>query len=141
MLLSLVALASGWPWLAVAIGYGFLARTLTGPKLSPLAQLVNRVVIPQLQLAPRPVPGPPKRFAQAMGATITVAAAALALLGDRTEADVLLVLIVVAATLESVFAICIGCNIFRLLMRAGVIPPEVCESCNDIWSARADRAS
>ncbi len=26
-------------------------------------------------------------------------------------------------------------------MRAGVIPASVCESCNDIWSARAERAS
>jgi hypothetical protein len=42
--------------------------------------------------------------------------------------------VIVAATLESVFAFCIGCKIFAVLMRAGVIPPEVCENCNDIWS-------
>ena len=65
----------------------------------------------------------------------------LALLGDQTAADVLLALVIVAATLESVFALCIGCKIFALLMRAGVIPREVCERCNDIWSARADRPS
>jgi hypothetical protein len=141
LLLSLAALVSGWPWLVVAIAYGFVARVLTGSKLSPLAHVVNRVLIPRLHLAPRPVPGPPKRFAQAMGATLTVAAAVLAFLGDRTETDVLLALVVVAAALESVFAICIGCNIFAVLMRAGIIPREVCESCNDIWSARADRAS
>jgi len=41
-------------------------------------------------------------------------------------------LIVVAATLESVFAYCIGCKVFGLLMRAGVIPPEVCVACNDL---------
>ena len=83
------------------------------------------------------MPGPPKRFAQAMGATMTVAAAVLALLGDQTETDILLALVVVAATLESVFAICIGCNIFAVLMRAGIIPREVCESCNDIWARPA----
>ncbi len=51
-------------------------------------------------------PGPPKRFAQAMGATMTVAAAVLAL-GSATaprRPPVLLALVVVAATLESVFA-------------------------------------
>ena len=39
----------------------------------------------------------------------------------------------VAATLESVFAICLGCIAFGLLMKAGVVPAEVCERCNNIW--------
>lgn len=141
VLMSLAAIASGWRWLVVLIAYGFVARVLTGPTLSPLGQVVTRIVTPRLGVAPRLVAGPPKRFAQAMGATLTVAAAVLAVLGDRTETDVLLALVIVAATLESVFALCIGCKIFALLMRAGIIPREVCESCNDIWSARADRAS
>ena len=141
VLLSLAALISGWPWLVAIIAYGFVARVLTGPTLSPLGQLVTRVLTPRLRVAPAYVPGPPKRFAQAMGATLTVAAAVLALpLGDRTAADVLLALVVVAATLESVFAYCIGCKVFAVLMRTGVIPREVCESCSDIW-ARTGRAS
>ena len=60
--------------------------------------------------------------------------------GLETAADVLLALVLVAATLESVFALCLGCKIFAMLMRAGVIPADVCESCNDIWSAPAGRA-
>jgi hypothetical protein len=40
--------------------------------------------------------------------------------------------LVVAATLESVFAICLGCIVFNRLMRWGVIPAEVCAECNDI---------
>ena len=40
--------------------------------------------------------------------------------------------LVLAATLESVFSFCLGCVMFRGLMRAGVIPAEVCEDCNDI---------
>jgi hypothetical protein len=141
VLLSVIALATGWTWLVVAIAYGFVARVLTGPTLSPLGQLVTRVITPRLGLAPKPVPGPPKRFAQAMGAVMTVTAAVLALLADWTEVDVLLVLIVAAAVLESVFALCIGCRIFALLMRAGIIPESVCESCNDIWGARTGRPS
>jgi hypothetical protein len=47
----------------------------------------------------------------------------------------------VAATLESVFALCIGCKIFAVLIRAGVIPASVCDSCNDIWAARPARPS
>jgi Domain of unknown function (DUF4395) len=141
VLLSAIALATGWTWLVVVIAYGFVARALAGPKLSPLGQFATRVITPRMGLAPRPVAGPPKRFAQAMGATITVPAAVLALLGDWTEVDVLLVLIIAAAVLESVFALCIGCRIFALLMRAGVIPESVCESCNDIWGSRPGRPS
>jgi hypothetical protein len=133
VLLALAAIVSGEAWLTAVIAYGFVARVATGPTLSPLGQLATRVVAPRLQLAPKLVPGPPKRFAQGMGAVITVATAVLALgFGDQVEADVLLALIVVAATLESVFALCIGCRIFALLIRAGVIPASVCERCNDL---------
>jgi hypothetical protein len=45
-----------------------------------------------------------------------------------------LLLLATAAFLEAAFALCLGCKAFALLMRAGVIPPEVCERCNDIWA-------
>ncbi len=38
----------------------------------------------------------------------------------------------VAATLESVFAFCIGCQLFGLLIRMGLIPDEICERCNNL---------
>ena len=37
--------------------------------------------------------------------------------------------VIVAATLESIFAICIGCIVFGWLQRRGVIPESVCEAC------------
>jgi hypothetical protein len=43
-------------------------------------------------------------------------------------------MLVVAATLESVFAYCLGCQIFGLLMRTGVVPEDVCAECADIWA-------
>lgn len=136
VLLSVAAIVSGQAWLVALIAYGFVARVLTGPTLSPLGQVVTRVITPRLNVPARYVPGPPKRFAQAIGATLTVPAAVLALgFGLETAADVLLGLVIIAATLESVFALCLGCKIFAMLMRAGVIPEGVCESCNDIRSA------
>jgi hypothetical protein len=130
LVMSLAAIVLGQPWIAVVIAYGFVARVLTGPTLSPLGQLVTRVITPRLNVAPRPVPGPPKRFAQGMGAAFSVTAAVLGVgLGLDTAAYALLGLLVVAATLESVFAFCIGCKLFALLMRAGVIPEAVCERC------------
>ncbi|HEY4376879.1 MAG TPA: DUF4395 domain-containing protein [Acidimicrobiales bacterium] len=132
VLIAVVALATGWTWLSLPLALGFLARVLTGPTLSPLGQLATRVAAPRLG-APKPVPGPPKRFAQAIGFAFTGGAAAAYFgFGAIGLAQVLLAFIVVAATLESVFALCLGCQAFALLMRAGVIPPEVCEACNNL---------
>lgn len=134
VLMAATTIALDVPWLTGLIAYGFVARVLTGPTLSPLGQLVTRVVTPRLSLAPRPVPGPPKRFAQGIGAALSTTAAVLALgFGLRGAAYVVLGALAAAATLEAVFGICLGCRIFALLMRAGVIPDDVCERCNDLW--------
>jgi hypothetical protein len=82
------------------------------------------------------VSGPPKRFAQAIGAAMSTTAAVLALSGAHTAATVVLAMLLVAATLESVFALCLGCKLFGLLMRAGAVPDDVCAECADIWSRR-----
>jgi hypothetical protein len=139
--LSLAAIVFDQPWLTAVIAYGFVARVLSGPTLSPLGQLVTRVVTPRLRLAERPVPGPPKRFAQAIGASFSVSAAVLALaLGQTTAAYALLGMLVVAATLESVFGLCLGCKAFAALMAAGVIPAEVCVRCGDVALRRSGPA-
>jgi len=131
-LLLSAALGFGWLWLTVPLAYGFVARVLTGPTLSPLGQLATRVVAPRLGPA-RPVPGPPKRFAQGMGAAMSLAAVVAHFgFGADWVAVVLLGLIVVAAMLESAFAFCIGCTIFAGLMRVGVIPASACEACADV---------
>jgi len=126
------------PWVTAVIAYGFVARVLTGPTLSPLGQLVTRVIVPRLPLESRPVAGPPKRFAQAIGAVLSVCAAVLALgFGYDTASYVLIGMIAFAATLESALAICIGCRIFAGLVRLGIVPAEVCEKCANIWADRS----
>lgn len=133
MVLSLITLATSAYWLLVPLAYGFIARVLTGPTLSPLGRLASGVVAPRLGES-RPVPGPPKRFAQAIGAALTTAAALCALvLGAPSIADVLLGALIAAAGLESLFAYCLGCQLFALLMRAGLIPSETCAECAAIW--------
>jgi Domain of unknown function (DUF4395) len=133
---GLVALLVPAHWLVVPLAYGFWARVLTGPRLSPLGALASRVIAPRLG-APKIVSGPPKRFAQGMGAAMTSAAVVALALGATGVVEVLLVLLVVAATLESVLAFCVGCQVFGLLMRAGVIPEEICAECADIWARRS----
>ncbi|MEA2161315.1 MAG: hypothetical protein QOD66_3695 [Solirubrobacteraceae bacterium] len=128
----LVILATGWYWLLIPLAYGFWARVLTGPTLSPLGWLAQNVVAPRLG-DKKPVPGPPKRFAQGMGAAMSTAAVVLALIaGAHSAADVVLVLFVAAAGLESIFAYCLGCKAFGLLMRVGVVPAKVCAECADV---------
>jgi hypothetical protein len=135
--LGAATLATGSPVLRVLLAYGFLARVLTGPTLSPLGQLATRVVTPRLGLARRPVPGPPKRFAQGIGVAFSASSAILAIgFGETLAADVVLGALIVAATLESALGLCLGCRAFALAMRAGLVPEGVCERCSDIWGAR-----
>ena len=55
----------------------------------PLAQLVTRVVVPRFEVPVKPVPGPPKRFAQGIGAVLSVSGLAAHLGGLDTLAFVL----------------------------------------------------
>ena len=137
VLIALAILIFKLPILLVVLAYGFIARSATGPTLSPLGQLVTRVITPNLGLRPRLVAGPPKRFAQAMGATVTVGASLAYFVFHATAvAYGLTAAIVVAATLESVFGYCIGCRIFSLLMKRGLIPQGVCEACSNLQLRR-----
>ena len=127
-LTGVLALATGWHWLLAVLAYGFWARVLTGPKLSPLGRFATQVA-PRLG-PPRHVPGPPKRFAQGIGAALTTVGAVAALgFGAEGVAIATLVMLVAAAALESVFAFCLGCQMFAGLMRLGVVPQTVCERC------------
>src|SRR2546421_11686813 len=79
----LVILLTGAYWLLIPLAYGFWARVLTGPSLSPVGMLAQRVIAPRLGPS-KPVPGPPKRFAQGMGAALSSTALVLALIvGDH----------------------------------------------------------
>lgn len=119
------------PLLLVPLCYGFWARVLTGPTLSPLGQVVTRFLTPRLGRE-KLVPGPPKRFAQGMGAAMSTAAVVAWAGGRLGPAWVLVAMILVAATLEALLAFCLGCRIFALLTRTGLVPESVCEACGDL---------
>jgi hypothetical protein len=137
-LTGVIALATGAHWLLIPLAYGFWARVLAGPRFSPLAQLATKVIAPRLG-EPREVAGPPKRFAQGMGAAMTTLGVFALALGWTAVSAVLLAMLVLAATLEAGFALCLGCRVFAGLMRAGIIPETVCVECADI-SGRLQRA-
>lgn len=130
--MSVAAIAFDQPWILIPLAYGFWARVLAGPRFSPLALLASRVLVPWLGRAPKPVPGPPKRFAQGVGVVFSTSALILAFgFGLVSAAWAVLALLVGAAFLEAALGICLGCKVFSLLMGVGIIPESVCEECAD----------
>ena len=136
VLLAVVTLLTGFGWGLGVIAAGFWLRVLFGPRISPLAQLSVKVLTPRLGKT-RLVPGPPKRFAQGIGAAMSTAAAVLLAVGLAPAAWILLTVLIVAASLEAFAGFCLGCAIFGFLQRRGLIPEDVCEACNNITLRRA----
>lgn len=132
VILAIVAIAVNNPVLYGVLALGFLLRVMAGPKFSPFGQLSVRVIAPKLWRKSRLVPGPPKRFAQTIGLVFSGTAFVLSLAGVGLGAQIVTGLLVVAATLESVFGLCLGCVAFGFLQRKGIIPESVCESCNNL---------
>ncbi len=134
--LSVAFVATGSPWLLTPLVYGFWARVLAGPRFSPLGLLATKLIVPRLSaragLRGRLVPGPPKRFAQGIGAALSTSGALLVAAGLPTAARVLIAAIAGAALAEAALGFCLGCVIFGRLMAAGIIPETVCDACNDL---------
>jgi hypothetical protein len=132
LVLCALALVPGLHWLCLPIAAGFLLRVAAGPRFSPLGQLATRVIAPRLGPA-RLVAGPPKRFAQAIGAVLSTGSVIVYLgTGSMLLAGTLLVLIMIAAALEAALGLCLGCVLFRWLMRAGLIAEGICLECNAV---------
>jgi hypothetical protein len=139
LVLAGVALVTHQWWLYAVLAVDFGLRAGLGPKVSPIALAVQRWVRPRVAVDPRPTAGPPKRFAAAIGAVMTAAATVLWLVSAVSDsgaatAAVLAIgaIMVLFPALEAVAGLCVGCQVFALLMRVGVIPDEVCVECADI---------
>jgi hypothetical protein len=131
VLLAVVTALAGSGWGLLAISIGFWLRLLFGPRISPLALLSVKVITPRLGKV-KLVPGPPKRFAQGIGAAVSTSALLLFAAGAAAAAWTLLGILVVAASLEAFAGFCLGCAIFGFLQRRGLVPEDVCEACNNI---------
>jgi len=112
--------------------YGFFARVMAGPSLSPIALLVTKIIIPKMGNPYAECPGPPKRFAQLIGLIFTTTAFYFIISGHLITADLLIGILAVFAALESIMGFCAGCWFFKQMMKWGWIPQKVCEKCNDI---------
>ena len=125
--------------------YGYVVRGLCGPRLDIQGWLVLFVLQPQvdgfklgrLTLASKFVPGPPRRFVQFVGGTITSAALILNSLTLSGIWDIghwiatgLYLTLCVLAMIAFIFNKCAGCYAFKLLMQFGCIPASTCQQCS-----------
>ena len=130
LILSITILATGYQWAYVLLAYGFLARVLTGPTLSPMGLLATRVLLPLLGNPDRPVPGPPKRFAQTIGLIFSASALTSSLTMDASALPMTLIgVLAVFAAQKSLAGFRAACFVYSCLMRWGMIPKSVCEAC------------
>jgi hypothetical protein len=139
--LAVLYATTGWGWVLIPLTYGFIARVASGPRFSPLGLIATKVVTPRLtKINHRILPGPPKRFAQGIGAIFSATASVLFLFELNTASRLVAAALAGPAFLEAAFGYCVGCKMFNLLMRVGIIPESVCVECSDI-SARLARQS
>ena len=129
---SLVLLINGNNYAYILLSfliYGFSARVSSGPKISPLALLVTKGIVPRLNKDEILVPGPPKRFAQGVGLIFSIFTTIFFFLGFNSIAIILLSTLILFAFFEAFLGFCAGCKAFKFLMNIGLIPDNVCEKC------------
>ncbi len=120
-------------WLIVLLTYGFAARVLAGPRLSPFGWIATRVIVPLVIKRNKQVAGPPKQFAQAIGLVFSATSLILVYaFGFHVAANWLLSVLIGFAGLEAAFGFCAGCFVFGWLIRLGLIPQEICQRCADL---------
>jgi hypothetical protein len=127
--IAVLAIAFQQGWMIPVLAYGFVARALIGPTLSPLGWFATRVVTPRLRIRHRYSPGPAKRFAQTVGAGFTLVATVLYFAGFGVESYALVGVIALFTSLEAGLGLCVGCKAFFAGMRLGLVPASVCEEC------------
>lgn len=138
VIMAIATIVFDQPWIMPIMAYGFIARVAAGPRLSPLAMFVTKVLQPPIGDPTKFVAGPPKRFAAMIGVVFTVAATVLHFgFGLTGVAYGVLGALIFAAGLEAVLGLCLGCQFFSLMMRAGILPEGVCEDCADFTKRQA----
>lgn len=107
--------------LLVVLVASFAWGAFAGVRRHPLGWVFRRLVRPRLAPPAELEDAAPPTFAQGVGLIVTGVALVAALLGAVTVAVVFAGLAFAAAFLNAVFGYCLGCQIYLLLARAGLI--------------------
>lgn len=106
--------------LTLVIALLFLWGVLS-PRTSPWSVLFRRVVRPRLD-APTELEDPrPPRFAQGVGLFVVTVGLVLQLAGVPLALPIATAAAFIAAFLNAAFGFCLGCQLYLLLQRAGVV--------------------
>lgn len=94
---------------------------VVSPRTAPWGVLFRKVVAPRLA-APTELEDPrPPRFAQGVGLVVVGAGLVLHLAGVPWALTIAAAMAFVAAFLNAVFGLCLGCQLYLLLQRIGIV--------------------
>lgn len=94
---------------------------VASPRTAPWGVLYRRVVQPRLAPATEFEDPRPPRFAQGVGLFVTGVGLLLHLAGVPWALPIAAAMAFVAAFLNAVFGLCLGCQLYLLLQRAGLV--------------------
>ena len=115
-----IAAVAAWALLTV-LSAVFAWGATAGVKRHPFGLLFQRFVRPRLA-PPSELEDPrPPTFAQAVGFAVTIAGVILGALGLTSAVPIAAGLAFLAAFLNAAFGVCLGCQLYVLLVRARVI--------------------
>lgn len=98
----------------------FSLRTFNLNNYSPLSFLAGKLVT-LFNIKNKPTDRAPKRFAAMMGMIFNAIIALALVAGFVTFAEIMLVLLLICAALESLAGICVGCYVYTYLKKIGLI--------------------
>lgn len=127
--------AAGWAITAATLGEratdpGFILLAViaalflwgvVSPRTAPWSVLFRRVVQPRLRPATELEDPRPPRFAQGVGLFVTVLGLILHLIGVPWALPVAVAAAFVAAFLNAAFGLCLGCQMYLVLQRTGLV--------------------
>ena len=117
--LAVVLLTGSLPLLAVQAGI-FALGAGAGLRWAPYSMLFRFAVRPRLGPPPEREPEAPPRFAQLVGAVFAIAGTAGFAAGSDVVGLTATALALAAAFLNAAFGVCLGCETYLVLRRAGL---------------------
>jgi hypothetical protein len=112
-----IALLTGNVWVLAAQVVIFALGSLLGLSYSPYGYLFRVFVRPRLSPPSELEDEAPPRFAQTVGLAVTGVGLALTVAGVGAAVEVSAAIALIAAVLNAVFGLCLGCEMYLLLAR------------------------
>lgn len=108
-------------FLLMAIIWALFLWGILSPRTAPWGVLYRRLIQPRLRPAVDLEDPRPPRFAQGVGLLVVSIGLLLQLLGAPWGLPIAAAAAFVAAFLNAVFGLCLGCQLYLVLQRAGII--------------------